>query len=90
MRIDNERLIAAAKAVLGDDYLDSDEEFLDWANENYHSEARNWEEFARKLVAFGGWHEVPPEVESCLDYKSIGEGLSHDFYMADGLVFFQY
>lgn len=86
--IDDERLIAAAKAALGDHYLNSDEEFLDWANENYYGEAQGWTEFARELVASGGWHEVPPEFESCLDYESIGEDLSHCFYMANGLVFF--
>ena len=58
MRIDDERLIAAAKAALGDHYFDSDEEFLDWANEHYRSEARTWEEFARKLLAFRGVYRL--------------------------------
>ena len=87
MRIDDEDLIAAAKEVLGDHYLDSDEEFLDWANENYYGEASSWEEFARDLIADGGWHEVPPELECYLDYELIVNDLSHDFYMAGGIVF---
>ena len=87
MRIDDENLIEAAKEVLGVHYLDSDEEFLDWANENYYGEASSWQEFARDFVASGCWHDVPPELECYLDYDLIGSDLSCDFYMADGIVF---
>ena len=87
MRIDDERLIEAAKEVLGEHYLDSDEEFLNWANVNYYGVASSWEEFARDFIADDCWHEVPPELECYLDYEMIGNDLSHDFYMADGIVF---
>ena len=87
MRIDDESLIAAAKEVLGDHYLDSDEEFLNWANENYYAEAGSWVEFARDCVESGTWGEVPPGLECYLNYEVIGNDLSHDFYMAGGIVF---
>ena len=85
--IDNERLLNAAKEILGTHYFESDEDFLEWANENYYAEARDWEEFARELVASGCWHDVPPGLEYYLDYELIGNDLFHDFYMEDGLVF---
>ena len=86
--IDDERLIAAAKAALGDHYLNSDEEFLDWANENYYGEAQGWFELTMQLAARGTLLDFPTLFRSYLDYELIGDDLSHCFYMADGLVFF--
>ena len=86
-RLTDDRFVSAAKEILGTHYFESDEDFLDWANDNYYGEASSWEEFARDLVASDCWHDVPPELEFYLDYELLGNDLSHDFYMAEGLVF---
>ena len=86
-RLTDDRFVSAAKEILGTHYFESDEDFLDWAEENYYCEARDWEEFARDLVASGYWCEVPPELECYLDYEAIGVDLAQEFYMAEGMVF---
>ena len=86
-RLTDDRFVSAAKEILGTHYFESDEDFLDWAEENYYGEARDWEEFARDLVASGCWCEVPSELEYYLDYEAIGVDLAQAFYMAEGMVF---
>ena len=86
-RLTDDRFVSAAKEILGTHYFESDEDFQDWAEENYYGEASSWEEFAQDFVASGCWHDVPPELEFYLDYELIGNELSHDFYRAEGMVF---